>query len=93
MAEKNSGTTKDQSKLEEVVMEGTIIFRQIDITSKSNRARPFLCRNKDRIIPLFVKGDNPFENKTLQKYDGKQVEITGGFRNNVFEISKIKEVL
>ncbi|SHK66640.1 hypothetical protein [Fibrobacter sp. UWB12] len=82
-----------QFSQEQEILQGTVIFRQNDCGSKSERVKPFLYCNKDMIVPLFKKGDNPFENNILQEYDGKQVEIIGEVRNDVFEITNIKKVL
>ena len=93
MAGMDSNVNSLQSGQDQIVLRGTIIFRQSDVGSKNEHLRPFLYCNKDSIIPLFLKGDNPFENNVLYEHDGDFVEITGEIRNNVFEISNIKKVL
>ena len=93
MAGIDSKVNSIPSGQEHVVLRGTVIFRQSDVGSKSEHLRPFLYCNKDSVIPLFLKGDNPFENNVLHEHDGEYVEITGEIRNNVFEISNIKKVL
>ena len=69
---------------------GTVVFLLANIGSKSEGVLPFLYVNKEEKIKLFLKGDNPFENKGLLPYDGKAVEVVGmKKRNGTFVIEKI----
>lgn len=69
---------------------GTIIFQKINEGSKSEKLQPFLYVSKDEIIPVFFKDSNPFENKELANFDGKQITVEGDTENSTFIIQKIR---
>ena len=72
---------------------GTIIFYRTAQGSKSERLAPFLYQSRD-VEPLrvFLKNDNPFENKGLLQYDGRFVALTGSMSpNGVFLIETINQ--
>ena len=75
-------------------MVGTIIFVKQNIGSKSEETYPHLYQDRNHIIPIRIKGDNPFENGALVPFDGKTVEITGAFgRGRFFLIDEIRPVI
>ena len=61
---------------------GTVVFLLTNEGSKSESRLPFLYINKNEIVKIYFHGDNPFENPTLQQYDGKTVEIRGKMKSN-----------
>ena len=71
-------------------MNGTIIFQDVNIGSKSECRKPFLYVNQNEIFPLFMKNSNPFENNELKEFDGKQVSVTGFMNDKKFVITEIK---
>lgn len=82
-----------ESTRNQVILQGTVVFRQSDSGSKSEGLKPFLYCNDNSIVPLFRKGDNPFENDSLKKIEGLNVILFGCFRNKVFEVSDIREIV
>lgn len=68
---------------------GTVIFQKVNAGSKSESVQPFLYVNKDKVLHLFLKGSNPFENTKLQKFDGKYVSASGTFNGSTFIIENI----
>ena len=82
-----------ESKRNQVILQGTVVFRQSDSGSKNEGLKPFLYCNDNSIVPLFKKGDNPFENDSLKKIEGLNVILFGCFHNKVFEVSDIKEIV
>jgi hypothetical protein len=73
---------------------GFVIFSLHNKGSKSEHFAPDLIIGKNETIPLYFKGDNPFENETLCPFHLKYCEIKGAFfsKRNVLEISEIKEI-
>lgn len=63
----------------QTTLQGIIVFLSSDIGSKSEAKIPFLYVNREKVIRLFKRGDNPFENSTFNDYDGKHVEVQGEF--------------
>lgn len=61
----------------QTTLQGIIVFLSSDIGSKSEAKIPFLYVNREKVIRLFKRGDNPFENSTFNDYDGKHVEVQG----------------
>lgn len=70
---------------------GTIIFQRTNEGSKSESMQPFLYINQNQIIHIFLKDSNPFENNSLQKYDGCNVTVEGYMNNDTFIINSISK--
>ena len=62
---------------EPIEANGTIVFLLFNTGTKSEAKVPFLYIDRDTMFKLFLKGDNPFENKGLLPFDGKRVHVTG----------------
>jgi|GEM_PF-6984223 len=60
--------------------------------SKSERPQPFL-EVAGGLVPVFLKGDNPFSNAGLQSFLNKQVSCTGAWHRQTFVVSEIVEVV
>ena len=74
-------------------LRGTIIFLKSNVGSKSEGVFPCLYINKEKMIKVYVKDDNPFENESFKKYDGKKVLLIGKFgRNNTFMVEEINKI-
>ena len=74
------------------VLKGIIVFKPANEGSKSEVELPFLYMKNGKFSPqLFVEGENPFENKILKEYDGKEVtiEVEKG-RGNTLIVKNIK---
>lgn len=71
---------------------GTIIFKMANVGSKSENLDPFLYVNKENCTPIWRKGDNPFENKGFDEYDGKKVTVSGEMGNTKFTVETIRLV-
>ena len=82
-----------RSGQDQVVLRGTVIFRQSDVGSKNEHLKPFLLGKDKSIVSLYKKDDNPFENASLKKFKGIFVQVVGRFYNSVLEISDIKEIV
>ena len=77
---------------EVTVLEGTIVYKVDDIGSKSEGVKPFLYINKSSWVKLYREGDNPFENKGFDEYDGMAVVVKGNTgKNGVFVVDDIKK--
>jgi hypothetical protein len=75
----------------QTTLQGIIVFLSSDIGSKSEAKIPFLYVNREKVIRLFKRGDNPFENSTFNDYDGKHVEVQGEFvHGNKLKVLSIK---
>lgn len=62
---------------------GTVVFLKANEGSKSEGLLPRLYEGKDKpLLSLFLRNDNPFENKGLHPYDGVRVEVTGIIGSN-----------
>ena len=74
--------------------EGVVVFLLSNDGSKSECLLPHLCIGRDiPILPLYMEGDNPFENKALYEYDGCRVKVHGKHgNNNVFIVSSIETI-
>ena len=76
-----------------VEMKGTIVFLPYAVGSKSESLKPFLYINKDEVIRIMMKGDNPFENNSLISHDGHFVLIKGNYgMGNSFLIEEIVDL-
>lgn len=75
-------------------LKGVVVFLRENEGSKSEAILPFLYQGKGAsLVRLFLKGDNPFENKGFTDCDGKTVELTGAFaRSTTFEVTDVKLV-
>ena len=78
---------KDKNQSGELL--GTVIFQKANAGSKSESVQPFLYISQDKIIHLFLKGSNPFENSRLKEYDGKFVSIKGKMSGGTFLVESI----
>ena len=74
---------------EQQTHKGTIIYLPDAVGSKSEAVYPFLYIARGNFFKLLLKGDNPFENKGLLPYDGKQVEIVGAQGRRTFIVEKV----
>lgn len=82
-----------ENENETLVLKGTIVFLLANVDSKSETKVPYLYQNRDSSIPVFKENDNPFENRGLDAFDGKFVEVTGRYgRGDCFIINDIKEI-
>lgn len=68
-------------------MIGTLSFKKIYTDSKSEKIQPFIVSDKQE-YPIFIIGDNPFENQTLKSLfkDGEAIEVSGIIRNKTLRI-------
>ena len=60
--------------------------------SKSERPQPFL-EITEGLVPVFLKGDNPFSNAGLQPFLNKQVTCSGTWHRQTFVVSEIVEAV
>lgn len=75
----------------QTTLQGIIVFLSSDIGSKSEAKIPFLYINRENMIRLFKRGDNPFENRAFNDYDGKYVEVLGELiLENKFKVHSIR---
>lgn len=65
---------------------GTVVFLLSNAGTKSEERIPFLYVNRNLMYQLYLKGDNPFENKGFLPYDGKRVRVSGVKKENVKKI-------
>ena len=74
--------------------EGVVVFLLSNDGSKSECLLPHLYVGRDiTILPLYMEGDNPFENKALYEYDGCRFKVHGKHgNNNVFIVSSIETI-
>ncbi len=72
-------------------MEGIIMFMLENKQSKSEMVAPFLYQGQGQFVRVRMKEENPFENNTLQAYDGKMVVLNGEMDDDLFLISEISE--
>ena len=70
-------------------LEGVVVFLPFGAGSKSESLKPFLYIDRDTKVRIWVKDDNPFENRLLSSFDGKYVIIKGNFNKEVFEIAEM----
>ena len=72
-------------------LEGVVVFLPAHEGSKSEGVYPFLYQGREKpVIKLVLKGDNPFENKGLLGYDGKNVKVIGVFsRTGTFVVESV----
>jgi len=55
---------------------GVVVFLRSDIGSKSESMKPYLYQGRDiPLLPIRMKNDNPFENSSLVKFDGRRVIV------------------
>lgn len=59
--------------------------------SKSERPQPFL-EVAGGLVPVFLKGDNPFSNAGLQSFLNKRVTCTGLWHRQTFVVSEVVEI-
>ena len=72
-------------------LEGVVVFLPAHEGSKSEGVYPFLYQGREKpVVKLALKGDNPFENKGLLGYDGKNVKVIGAFlRTGTFVVESV----
>ncbi len=68
---------------------GTIIFQKTNEGSKSESMQPFLYVNQNQVVHVFMNNSNPFENNSLQAYDGCNVTVEGYMNNETLVINSI----
>ena len=66
---------------------GQIRFDSSFEGSKSQKKAPILLA-EDRVIRVFLIGDNPFENKGLLRLEGKSIRAKGIWKRGVFRIEE-----
>ena len=73
---------------------GYILFLPYAVGSKSESLRPILTMGAGSTASLHQKGDNPFENKSIQPYHGKYCEVTGTLvpERKLIEVESIEEL-
>ena len=71
--------------------QGFLSIRTAFEGSKSERPQPFLDVGNG-LVPVFLKGDNPFGNAGLAPYLNKRVTCTGAWHRQTFVVSEIAEV-
>ena len=74
---------------EQQTYKGTIVYLPDAVGSKSEAVYPFIYIARDNFFRVLLKGDNPFENKGLLPYDGKQVEIVGAKGRRTVIVEKV----
>ena len=73
-------------------MEGTLVFLNSFVGSKSESLQPYLYLGGGETVRLFKTGDNPFEHESLRPFDGQRVVLTGNHNENqVFEVESISK--
>ena len=72
---------------------GIIVFRLINIGSKSEGLRPFLYQGKGDFQAVWMAEDQSLEGRALQRFDGKAVALQGEMgENDLFLIRELKEI-
>lgn len=80
---------KDKNQLE---LEGTVVFIQMNAGSKSEAIQPVLYINENEYHQLYMENSNPFENNELRKFDGRKVNVKGVIENNKLTVFEINEI-
>lgn len=77
------------------MLEGLIIFKLINVGSKSEGLRPFLYGGKGKFLEVTKADDYTLGCDSLLPFDGKRVTIDGELDENVdiFVINTISEVV
>ena len=71
-------------------LEGVVVFKLANKGSHSENINPYLYLGNGEFKKIFFEGDNPFENKTLKKYDSMRVVVSGDYDDyNTFVITTI----
>lgn len=60
-----------------ITAEGTVIFMRTDVGTKSESDQPHLYLGEGKLVRLWKREDNPFENNGLKAFDGARVTVTG----------------
>ena len=60
-------------------LKGIVIFKLANKGSFSENINPYLYKGQGEFVKIYKEGDNPFENSTLEKFDGKNVIINGEY--------------
>ncbi len=86
--------TQSPSSEFEASYKGYILFLPYAAGSKSESLRPILAMGAGTNASLHRKGDNPFENKSIQPYHGKYCEVTGTLdrERRLIEVESIEEL-
>ena len=75
--------------------EGIIVFKKINVGSKSEGLRPFLYLGKGSFLEVWKKDDNSLYGTALMPFDGKSVVVKGENDefSGIFVINEITEQL
>lgn len=73
-------------------LSGFIQYKTFAEGTKSESSRPYIILENGSQILLYKMNDNPFENKGLLEFEGKNVSVEGELVNGIFEVSSVSEV-
>jgi len=76
----------NQHPEEPIEATGTVVFLLFNAGTKSEGHVPFLYVKQGTMYKLFLKNDNPFENKGFLPYDGKRVRVSGILKENIKDV-------
>ena len=74
------------------MMEGIVVFRLVNVGSKSEGVKPFLYQGNGSFQAVWMEDDLSLNGKALQPFDGKAVTVEGKMNEyDIFVIKKIQE--
>ena len=77
-----------------MIREGTVVYKLINVGSKSERLTPFLYEGNGQFLKIWMHGDSSLFSDYLKKYDGKHITLLGEINEyDVFLIETIEEVV
>ena len=73
-------------------MEGIVVFRLVNVGSKSEGLRPFLYQGNGNFQPIWLESDSSLEGNDLKPFDGKEISADGEVEEHgVFLINNIEQ--
>lgn len=77
-----------------MIREGTVVYKLINVGSKSERLTPFLYEGDGQFLKIWKPGDPSLFGDCLKKFDGKHITLQGEINEyDVFLIETIEEVV
>lgn len=74
------------------MMEGIVVFKLVNIRSKSEGIKPFLYQGLGSFQAIWMADDLSLDGKLLQPFDGKTVTVEGKMNEyDIFVVEKIQE--
>lgn len=71
----------------ESTIRGRLTREKVDEGSKSERSAPVLEEADGQRTRVYVIGDNPYENRSLNEIEGQEVTARGRWRNGVLRVA------